>query len=139
MHTTTANRAVAWGLLAIAVLANIAGYLWNLYDRFWWFDEVVHGYTSFALTLALGLVLYGAVLTGVHRHRLPLILAIAGLGLAVGALWEVAEWAYDQVVPADAILGKRDTIIDLIMDTIGAVAAGVVASWMVGQCPAHQS
>jgi hypothetical protein len=46
-------------------------------------------------------------------------------------IWEVAEWAYDQVVPENAILGKEDTIIDLIMDTIGAVAAGVVSTRMV--------
>ncbi len=39
--------------------------------------------------------------------------------------------AYDQMVPGNAILGKKDTIIDLIMDTIGAVAAGVVRATMV--------
>ncbi len=39
-------------------------------------------------------------------------------------MWEVAEWAYDEMVRPNAIRGKTDTIIDLIMDALGALAAG---------------
>ena len=46
--------------------------------------------------------------------------------MGIGVLWEVTEWAYDQMVPENAILGKQDTIIDLILDASGAVAAGIV-------------
>ncbi len=131
LHTAPTNRAIAWGLLAIAVVVNIAGYLFNLYDRLWWFDEVLHGYTIGAITLVLGLALYGTVLTGVDARPVLLVLVIAAVGLAVGALWEVGEWAYDQVVAGNAIKGKRDTILDMIMDTFGALAAGVAAVPMV--------
>jgi len=49
----------------------------------------------------------------------------------MGALWEIAEWTYDQVVRPNAILSKTDTIVDLIVDTIGALVAGVIRSGMI--------
>ncbi len=94
---------------------------------------MVHAYTIFAITLVLGLFLYGAALIRAGDHTLLLVLVIASVGLAIGALWEVAEWAYDQVVSGNAIRGKTDTIIDLVMDTIGALAAGGLAVRMVGR------
>ena len=38
----------------------------------------------------------------------------------------MAEWGPNQVVPADIIKGKYDTIIDLVMDTLGAA----LGAWM---------
>lgn len=131
MQTSSRNRLLVWGLLAVAAFVNVAGYLWNLYDRFGWFDEVVHAYTTFALTLPLALLLYNAVLTGAQTHTILFVLAVASLGVGIGVLWEIAEWAYDQMVPENAILGKLDTIIDLIMDILGGVAAGVVSVGML--------
>jgi hypothetical protein len=131
MHTSSRNRAVVWVFVVVAIVVNIAGYALNLYDRFAWFDDVVHTYTSFAITLLLALLLYGDVLSGVRRSPLLLVLTVASLGIAIGALWEIAEWAYDQMVPENAILGKTDTIFDLILDSLGALAAGIVGIAMI--------
>ena len=131
MRITTGARAIAWSLLAMAVLANIAGYAFNLYARWAWFDKVLHPYTIGAITLALALVLYGRVLTGAAHQRLLLILVIAAIGLSVGALWEVAEWGYDLFAPGNVIKGKDDTITDLIVDALGALLAGLWASFLV--------
>ncbi len=38
---------------------------------------------------------------------------------------------YDRIVRPNAIHGKFDTIVDLIMDTLGALAAGVVCLKML--------
>jgi hypothetical protein len=132
MHTSPRNRTLVWGLLAAAALVNVAGYLWDLYDRFGWFDEAVHLYTTFALTLPLALLLYNVVLMGAQTHKVIFVLTVASLGVAIGVLWEIAEWAYDQMVPENAILGKLDTIIDLIMDILGGVAAGIVSVRIIG-------
>ncbi len=114
-----------WVLLIIALVVNAAGFFLNWYDKFAWFDKVDHGFTTFALTLYLGFYLVGKVLTGSQRHRVLFVLVVASLGLAVGTVWEFAEWAYDEVVPGDNIKGKFDTITDLMMDTLGALLAGV--------------
>lgn len=125
------DRRIAWVLIALAVIANAAGYVFGLWDRPVWFDEVVHGYTIMALTLLLALYLYGRVYTGARTHALLLTLAIASLGVGIGAVWEVAEWAYDQWAAGNVILGKWDTITDLGYDTLGALIAGAAATAMV--------
>lgn len=72
----------------------------------------------------MGLHGYGTVLTGARNHGVLLVLAIVGLGLALGAFWEIWEWVYDEILRPNAILGKTDTIVDMIVGAVGAVAAG---------------
>ncbi len=110
----------------MAVLAATVGLVFGFYEKLWWFDEAVHTHFVFSLTLTLALYAYGVVLTGARDHGLLLVLAIACIGIALGVLWEVAEWVYDEVVQPNIIYGKTDTIIDLFMDLIGGIAAGFV-------------
>lgn len=129
---TTGEKTTAWVLLAIAIAANAAGYFLNWFGKFAWYDDVVHGYTIFALTLVLALYMYAASITGASDHAFLFVLTVASVGLAIGGLWEVAEWAYDQwFAQNNAILGKTDTILDLVWDSLGALVAGVVALVMV--------
>ena len=131
MHTSQRNQAIVLGCLVIAMLANIAGYVWNLYNQIRLFDEILHAFTTFALTLPIALLLYQVILIGANSRPILFILTVACLGLAIGAVWEIAEWAYDQIVPGNVILGKNDTIIDLMVDTIGSIIAGIVSVGMV--------
>jgi len=62
--TTRASRMVIRSLLAVALLVSTASSVFDLYDAFWRFDEALHGYFLFALTLVLALYACGAVLTG---------------------------------------------------------------------------
>ena len=117
--------------VAVAALLNAAGYVWDLYQQFWWFDKVVHGYTLFAITLPLGLIAYRSVLSGFRGHHILFVVALASFGLAIGAVWELAEWAYDMYAAGNAIKGKFDTMVDLIVDTVGAFAAGWVSIWVL--------
>lgn len=135
MKISSREWSVGWGALTVAILVNAAGYILDLYNRFWWFDDAVHAYTSFTLSLLLALLLYGRVLDGARTHSVLFVLAVAVLGGGIGALWEIAEWGYDQWVPENAILGKTDTIIDLILDTIGSLVAGLVSLWMIRSSP----
>lgn len=115
---------MAWGFFAMAVLASAASSIFNLYAKFWWFDEALHGYFSFAAALVLALYAYGTLLTGRRRHEVLLVLTVAGLGLALGTLWEMVEWVYDLATPSNTILNKTDTMIDLTLDLIGGVIGG---------------
>ena len=121
-------------LLAVALLSSLASSVFSLYEKFWWLDEALHSYFTFSLTLVLALYVYGKVLTGHHQHRILLVLSIAGLGLACGTLWEIAEWGYDQTVSAEAIYGTTnpitdlsDSMTDMIMDLAGSLAAGIAS------------
>ena len=131
LNITLGNQVVVGLIVVGALLANIAGYSFRLYDRWGWFDKVLHAYTLFAITLVVGLWTYGRVLMGNHRHTLLLVAVIGSVGVGIGAWWEVAEWAFDQRVVGNVIQGKWDTITDLIVDTVGAMAAGVVTVRML--------
>ena len=120
------GRRIAWGLAVVLTLANVAGYAFDLYARFWWFDRVLHAATILALTYWLAVFVLRRVLTGAGQHRLLLAFVVACVGVAIGAWWEVAEWGFDRVAPGDVIKGKYDTIIDLVMDTLGAA----LGAWM---------
>lgn len=124
MQSVKALRGAGWVLLVVGLVASGASSYFELYSRLPWFDEVLHLEIPLALTLLVGLYSYGVVLTGAREHGLLLVLTIAGMGLALAAVWEVWEWAYDQFVRPNAILGKTDTIIDMILGAIGALAAG---------------
>ena len=39
METVSKNNAIVWGFVAVAILVNIAGYLWDLYEQIRLFDE----------------------------------------------------------------------------------------------------
>jgi hypothetical protein len=107
------------------VATNVAGYAFDLYGWFWWFDRVLHGATLFALTFWLAVVVLGDVFR--EGNNALFVLLVASVGIAAGALWEVAEWAFDQFAPGDVIKGKDDTVLDIVMDTIGSVLAALLA------------
>ena len=132
------NQTLALSLLALALLTSLASSVFELYEMFWWLDEALHTYFTFSLTLVLALYAYGKVLTGRHEHRILLVLSIAGLGLACGTVWEIAEWGYDQTVSSEAIYGTTnpitdlsDSVTDMIMNLAGSLAAGITSSRML--------
>jgi VanZ family protein len=127
MQATTAGRVIAWTLLAALGAANVAGYALDMYRRFWWFDRVLHACTVLAVTLWVALFVFGRALRGERGQGFLIVLLVASVGIALGALWEVAEWGFDQIAPGDVIKGKHDTLVDLLMDTAGAVLAGIMA------------
>jgi hypothetical protein len=129
------NRKIAWSIAIFALLVNIAGYLLNLYQRFWWYDDFLHAFTPFALTLLAALYLNGIVVIGAKERQLLFILTVASLGIAIGVLWEIAEWGFDQLVPGDVILGKQDTMVDLMLDSIGSILAGWISTRMITNDP----
>ncbi|WP_426957976.1 hypothetical protein [Muricoccus radiodurans] len=119
------GRLLAWVLAALLAALNIAGYVFDLYSAFWWFDRVLHAGTILALTFWLAILVFHKALR--DGHHLLVLLLIASVGIAAGALWEVAEWAFDAVAPGNVIKGKDDTLIDVIMDTVGSFAAALLA------------
>ena len=115
---------ITWTLVPVGLAASVTGVVFDLYDSLGWFDEVVHAFNFFSATLLIGLFAYGKVLTGGEKHRALLFAVLLGFGLGLGAVWETVEWAYDHIRQPNLILGKTDTIIDLLVDGAGAALAG---------------
>ena len=70
MDKKRAEQATAWVLVALGALAALAGVFFNLYNQFHWYDEIIHAYNFFALTLLVAVYAYGVVLTGGAGTRL---------------------------------------------------------------------
>ncbi len=116
-------------LFVIAALINAGGWAWDLYNQPGPYDEIAHFYTMFAITLAAGFLLYGDLMEGFSRHRVLLVLIIASLGIALGALWEITEWLADFLTPKQIVAGLTDTITDLMLDSGGALLAALLNLW----------
>lgn len=118
-------------LALLFVFATIfLGEVRRWYDAFWWWDLALH----FSSGLLLGLLGFLLVYMlnedeAVDLHMRPAFLALFAFcfAVAIGALWEIAEFAMDEVGgmsmqspgSGDAS-GLDDTMWDLIVDTAGA-------------------
>jgi hypothetical protein len=120
-------------LFVIAALINAGGWVWGWFYAPGPYDEIVHGYTTFSITLALSFLVYSPMLNVFRHHRVLFVLSVASFGIAIGALWEVFEWVTRVINDLD------DTITDLIMDTIGATAAAVLSLWALQERTRPQS
>src|SRR5215216_7399225 len=113
-------------IFVIAALLNAGGWAWDLYNKPGPYDEIAHFYTIFAITLAVGFMLYDELMESFYNHRVLFILTIASLGIALGALWEVTEWLADFLTPRQIVSGLPDTITDIMLDSGGAILAALL-------------
>jgi hypothetical protein len=116
-------------LFVVAALLNAGGWVWRLFYQPGPYDEITHAFTTFAITLALSFLMYRSMLTVFRQHKVLYLLTIASFGIAIGALWEVTEWTAGKVLATEVIGSLNDTIVDLIMDSLGAALAAVISLW----------
>ncbi len=116
-------------LFVVAALLNAAGWVWGLFYLPGPYDEIVHAYTTFAITLALSFLVYKSMLNIFRNHKLLYVVTIASFGIAIGVLWEITEWSASKILPTEVIGSLNDTIVDLIMDTLGAGLAAAISLW----------
>ena len=119
-------------VFATLFLGEVHGY----YTRFWWWDLVLH--TGSGLLLGIVGFLLVHVLNETEEidlHMRPGFVALFAFLFAVGigALWEIFEFAMDQLFGLNMqkpMLGDpsglTDTMWDLIVDTVGAAVITVL-------------
>ena len=112
-------------LFVIAAIVNAAGWVWDLYRPVWGYDEFAHAFTTFAAALSFGCLAFYAMRKHFREHRAHFALVIISVGVTLGAWWEVVEW----------VILKRlvDPVGDIVVDTLGAVAAAGVALWALSK------
>lgn len=109
-------------LLTLATMVNAAGYVLNLWHERTMFDEAVHGFAFFAGMSSAGWLIlqHKPGLTGLY-WKAALAAVVAGLA------WEAFEAAI-------GIIGDmRDTLVDLVMDLIGSLAAAALLRKLVAR------
>lgn len=104
------------------------GEVGDYYERFWWWDIVLHTGSAFAFGFAGFLTLYLLFIRNKLRASPSLIAMFAfAFGMAIGTLWEIFEFAMDQIFGFNMQKsGLRDTMWDLIVDALGAGTASLI-------------
>lgn len=122
-------------LVTVSVLLHSVGMI-GLYDRVWWWDHMTHSISA----TVVAIVAYTVVRAiDVHHDgiRLPppfLTLFVLAFVLAVGVLWEAAEFVAREVAivlsqePVLVLYGLDDTMFDLVFNLVAAVVVTVLAT-----------
>jgi hypothetical protein len=123
--------------IALFVLATIyLGEMHDFYERLWWWDLVLHGTSAMGFGI-LGFLLIFMLFEGDRYAAPPWALGLLSFcaAMTVGVLWEIFEYAMDQLFGLNMQKsGLHDTMGDLIVNTIGAALAGLVgAAWLRGR------
>jgi uncharacterized membrane protein len=120
----------------------------NLYYRYFWWDDLLHTLSG-VITGFIGFIVIYKINCRYSTNLSPLLVALFSFTFAVtlGVLWEILEFASDVVfgttnqkwdLPATAVLlgkpyqgsGLRDTMSDLIVDTVGALITSVITYFL---------
>ncbi len=123
----TMLAAIVVFIFATLFLGEVA----NFYHRFWWWDVALHFLSALSFGI-MGFLLIFMLFEGDRYAAPPWALAMLAfaVGLSIGALWEIFEFAMDQVFGMNMQKsGLIDTMKDLIIDTFGA-AIGAFAGFL---------
>ncbi|MDO9397175.1 MAG: hypothetical protein Q7T71_11565 [Herbiconiux sp.] len=125
-----------WGFdIAYCVTLLAAGWsnVLDLYTRVPWWDIVVHVACTgvIAAMVHLLLVRTGVIVEppGPRAARVAPVVLTLMIGLAVSALWEMVEWFGKAFISASIFVAYDDTIGDMAVGGLGALAAGFVVAF----------
>jgi hypothetical protein len=115
-------------LLFLALFLHVGGGALGLYNMFWSWDMLTHFVSTFMLAL-MGFVLFALVnarrvLVDLTPARIIVITMV--IAMSLGLIWEGMEMAADILVDLRAADDINDTLLDLVMDAIGGLAAALL-------------
>jgi hypothetical protein len=117
---------VAWGLVAVwslaVCIAHFGGLAYRTYWQIAWWDVLTHT----AAGLGVAAILY-LLRPDLYRSPVALFVALPLTVLAIGAGFEVYERVFRTFWHSWSVAYYvEDTVIDLVMDTAGALALSVL-------------
>ncbi|WP_128694472.1 hypothetical protein [Methanoculleus taiwanensis] len=115
-----------WGLnllIAISLYMHVAGHVGGYYVQYApYYDKAAHLISSVTITtIGLVVALLADRLFRMKMTRGFIVLFAFLLTMATGAIWEIYEFALDQIFGTSLQHGNIDTMVDLIVDMAGAL------------------
>lgn len=112
------------------------GEVYDFYERFWWWDMVMHGASAVGFGL-IGFVLVFMMFQGDRYAAPPIAVAFFAFcfAITIGTAWEIFEFFMDQAFGFNMQKsGLMDTMGDLIVDAVGAfIGAATGFAYLKGQ------
>ncbi|MEX0668746.1 MAG: hypothetical protein WD061_03355 [Candidatus Saccharimonadales bacterium] len=119
--------------MVVLIYASIfLGELHDFYGIFWWWDSVMH----FTAAIVFGFIGFLIMYTIYHRHKLEASASLIALfafcfSMTIGAMWEVFEFIMDQSFDLTMQPSGFDTMVDLILNAIGAAITSTVGYFYI--------
>ena len=115
-------------LLAVILASHVWAIVNSGYFYVWWLDVLLHFAGGFWLAALFVFLLWGRHAEEFPRAPSLSLLVLISLVSLGGVLWEFFEFGYDTffALPSSlpiAQMGQRDTMEDLFLDILGALAA----------------
>jgi hypothetical protein len=120
-------------LITLALfLHTFLGEVLMFYERVWLWDKALHVYGSAVISMLAFMIVYTLHYTGKLRLTIPFIgFFTVTFALAVGSLWELAEFSVDFLFEKTTQKGLADTMWDLVYDLLGGVVIAVLGMFYV--------
>lgn len=121
-------------IITLFVYATLfLGEVGNFYERFWWWDVVLHTGSAIVFGIIGFIILYTLYDTNrLAAHPIFVALFSFAFAVAIGAIWEIFEFAMDQTFGLSMQKsGLVDTMWDLIVDSVGALAAATAGYFYI--------
>lgn len=131
----------AYFILLISIVLSLGGgYVLMLYARLNYFHTFIHFMNGTILVLGFFIIIYYFA-KDPSKHIFAIILISVFAAISLGTLWEIFEFLVDLIIPGsnmqrfqdiptgEYLIGQKalfDTMIDLIVDTLGAILGGSI-------------
>lgn len=127
-------------LIALSLYLHVMGHVGEYYVTLApYYDKLTHLISSATVGLiAFFLAILAEYRGDIRLNRTAIIVFILVSTLAAGAIWEIYEFAADQIFGTDLQHGNADTMMDFVMDLVGAVIAAGVAAITLAKEERHQ-
>lgn len=113
--------------LAVFMLSSvIVGERLHFYDRFWWWDLILHVAAGFGIVLVavVAITLWYQAYPARPTSLFATFSAVT-LSISMSALWELLEFVIDRIAGTN----MQPTLSDTMSDLAGGVAAAIVAGY----------
>ncbi len=118
----------AFSLVMLPFLVDVTGNSLDLYDTLVWWDDLNHFVNWLLLLTGIGLLVAGNV-----RPPWAVVAVVTGLGAVLAVGWELGEWLTFIRQGTELATAYEDTLGDLGLGTLGALAAGILVRRLQGR------
>jgi hypothetical protein len=128
MHDVHLPPVFIYGAICFIFSSIMLGQFGGMYDRFHWYDAFLHFLSALVLGMVGFLIIY--VFYSVNKLKLPLFIVVLfsfSFAASIGVVWEIIEYFIDMTLGTNMqVSSLDDTMIDLIVNSLGALIAAVI-------------
>lgn len=125
-------------ILTSIVFTMGGGFVFRFYVIFNYYDTIIHFFNGMILVIVVFVMLHFFA-EEPNKYIIPIVVVSMLAAVSLGTLWEIYEYAVDLIVTGSNMqrfqdvhsgidfIGQaalKDTMVDLIVDTLGAILAG---------------